>query len=792
MPKDKVERPPAGVEFPEDAEGKRSTMGVNKNAFAKAMGAADAKKAADIDNLEERKWRRAYQKNVVEQVRESAKSEKKALDIAQAGLDYLHTTMRFVRDGEPEVSLQEAMNKHTAKKFQTYEVQGKGEKVNKYTVQYKPYGKPGRLEELSGNALHKQIDTWVRNGTIEMSCGHAMSQVIDNPEWIDLSDTYFVLFGATSAMGPFYKLMDLGANVIAIDLDRKPIWERLLKDTRSRAGKLIFPVKAKPTSDSDDAIAEVAGCNLLTDTPEIRNWLEEVCPGKRLVCMGLAYLDGALFVKVSMAMDAIIKSLIEKRGAAFITPAYLCTPTDAHLCTSSSVVASKTNMIRTPGWQKLLKPLCDNIGRPMKKNVEQPLLDDAGNPIEGLQVVDCIIPEQGPNYILAKRLQHWRAIVSRNKGCTVSSNVAPSTATASVLSNVLFALGYKGMSSFRPMEITYQETSNAVMASLLIRDIRDPSAAANPKTYLRNPLNLFTDNAWHGGCWRTAWKFSSLGAPALIGYVFFAFINQPYLLGYNLYQTYGWGQALTQVLPHVLSGDRSGLWPLVGAQITFFQHLGMMEVVHAVIGCVPASPALTFLQIFSRFLVCSLLNTTMNSSSPVTQDTTWIPIMLSAWCIADFTRYVFYSVGLLRDIITNAKGLLVAMKIIKAGSVEKADDYVFTHPFPLVWLRYSLFYLLYPSGVLGELMCIWMTRDAAMGIATVADPPNTTSGLLFRLLQFSFGNLGLLSSTTRYMGFMLLCYIGGLPPLFMSLVATRKKVLGAPKAKKSSQKDKQA
>jgi hypothetical protein len=241
----------------------------------------------------------------------------------------------------------------------------------------------------------------------------------------------------------------------------------------------------------------------------------------------------------------------------------------------------------------------------MRKNVEKPLVDSEGNEMPGLHVIDCIVPEQGPNYILAKRLQHWRAIVSRDKGCTVSSNVAPSTATASVLSNVLFALGYKGMSSFRPMEITYQETSNSVMASLLIRDIRDPTSAANPDTPLKNPLSLFTDGAWHGGCWRTGYKFASLGAPALIGYVFSAFVIAPYLLGYNLYQSYGWGQSLFHVIPLLLSGgDRIGLWKNIGPTVSYFQHLGIMEVAHAAVGLTKSSPALTFMQIFSRFLVC--------------------------------------------------------------------------------------------------------------------------------------------------------------------------------------------
>merc|ERR1719216_596116 len=105
----------------------------------------------------------------------------------------------------------------------------------------------------------------------------------------------------------------------------------------------------------------------------------------------------------------------------------------------------------------MLAPLFAQVGMPLKKNVEKPIVDEDGNPIDGLHVVDCIIPEQGPNYILAKRLQHWRAMVSRAAGVLVSSNVAPSTATASVLSNVLFALSYKGMPSMRPMEITYQE-----------------------------------------------------------------------------------------------------------------------------------------------------------------------------------------------------------------------------------------------------------------------------------------------------------------------------------------------
>merc|ERR1719305_2154928 len=102
------------------------------------------------------------------------------------------------------------------------------------------------------------------------------------------------------------------------------------------------------------------------------------------------------------------------------------------------------------------------------------------------------------------------------------------------------------------------------MASLLIRDIRDPTASANPATPLKSPLSLFTDNSFHGGCWRTGWKFAAMGAPALLGYVFFAFVATPYLFLYNLYQSYGWGSALIAVLT---TADRSTLWSQVGADL---------------------------------------------------------------------------------------------------------------------------------------------------------------------------------------------------------------------------------
>merc|ERR1719343_1384466 len=128
----------------------------------------------------------------------------------------------------------------------------------------------------------------------------------------------------------------------------------------------------------------------------------------------------------------------------------------------------------------------------------------------GLKFVDAVVCDQGPNYILAKRLQHWRAVVAHADGHIASSNVSPSTATSSVMSNASFAAAYGGMHIFRPMEVVYQELSLSVMGALLIHDLRNPQSAAQPSTPLAHPLCLFQATGFHGGIWRCAYTISTI------------------------------------------------------------------------------------------------------------------------------------------------------------------------------------------------------------------------------------------------------------------------------------------
>ena len=63
---------------------------------------------------------------------------------------------------------------------------------------------------------------------------------------------------------------------------------------------MTFPLSkpAAEVGDSIDELAKHAGCNLFTHTPEIKNWIVGVAPGKDLVIGGYAYLDSAAHVQV--------------------------------------------------------------------------------------------------------------------------------------------------------------------------------------------------------------------------------------------------------------------------------------------------------------------------------------------------------------------------------------------------------------------------------------------------------------------------------------------------------------
>ena len=323
-------------------------------------------------------------------------------------------------------------------------------------------------------------------------------------------------------MGPFQTLMAMGANVVAIDINIPGVWERLFQTAQKSAGTFTFPLK-KPQSEctTPKDLAANAGCDLITQAPEIANWIISLFPDKQIVLGSYVYLDSALFVKVSVACDAIISKVCKARKDTAL--AMLGTPTDVYVIPDAARRAAMANhSLMNPKNLALLPAsvvgklvsLCVPGKRILVPNYGRGIKSADGK--DNFFLCEGITVPQGPNYILSKRMQQWRCVVARSEGHITSFNVAPSTRTISVIKNRTFRWAYDGMSFFPAVEIFDQETSNPVMTALLLADLNDSESAANPKTELRNPLEMFSKNAIHGGAWRMPYKFNSVGEIAVL------------------------------------------------------------------------------------------------------------------------------------------------------------------------------------------------------------------------------------------------------------------------------------
>ena len=384
--------PPRGLVWPvtetkADGEEVRSSTPTAKEILAAAIEAVNPELAEKVRS--EKKWRFGYVKHLINMVEAQCKSPEDALKVANAGINKAYTTFQFVsKDGKTTTSFASAMSAKNDTKFCTGFVKGElaPPKDKKLEIAYK--GK-----QISGDELKVQVNKWVEYGTIEPSAGEAILKCADNPKWVDLSNKYFVLLGAGSAMGPFEVLMSLGANVVAIDLDRPQIWKRLIERAKNSSGSITFPMtREQKDCVNDDEMYASSGCNLFTETPLIRDWLVDLYPGKPFTVGSYAYLNGALHVQVSLAMDAICRDLCERRKGTSLV--YLCTPTDLHLIPKEAHDAALSNY---KDYSK--RPFCMLMkllgGKKfLRKNVRDPVSGVGGE----FYYCNGISVAQGPNY----------------------------------------------------------------------------------------------------------------------------------------------------------------------------------------------------------------------------------------------------------------------------------------------------------------------------------------------------------------------------------------------------------
>ncbi len=478
-----------GVVFAADAEGNRSTSAVGRSVVADALRSVDPTGARAAEG--EANWRSGYVEHFRRLVEAGLASPQAPVDIARDGLASVGGRLR-VGGGVEDLPL--ADWPESGLKLDGAEVVGIGERVEELVLPY-------RGERLRGPGIRRRIEKWVEAGVVEPSVAEAIGLVLDNPEWLRLEGRTVVVLGAGSEMGPLPSLMRWGARVAAVDLDRPDIWKRVLTVAKEGAGTLLAPTPAG----RDGALDEVAGVDLLTEVPAVERWLGEL-PGP-LVLGNYVYADGATNLRLSVAVDELTTRL--RAGSDDLALAFLATPTDVFVVPGEAVEQSTRNYEDRPARSKAL-------GRPLRTLSGGRLLRRQYVAGTNPGINDSLVPQQGPNYALAKRVHRWRATTARHDGALVSMNVAPPTRTRSVVKNRALAAAYAGAHRFG-VEVFDPSTSNVLMAALLVHDLHTGGGTGVGEG--RHPWQDEAYAACHGGLWRTAYApRSALGLAAVLGY----------------------------------------------------------------------------------------------------------------------------------------------------------------------------------------------------------------------------------------------------------------------------------
>lgn len=153
-----------------------------------------------------------------------------------------------------------------------------------------------------------------------------------------------------------------------------------------------------------------------------------------------------------------------------------------------------------------------------------------------------------------------------------------------------------------------------------------------------------------------------------------------YLILYNLFSALGWAYLWLLIGQHFAAhGWEKGvptLYAAIEQPLKLVQTAALLEIVHAILRFVKSSPVITAIQVASRLAVLwGIVH-----YSPPSQTSVFFTLMSVSWSLVEVPRYSWY--------LTELLGL-------QSG--------------PLTYLRYSLFLVLYPTGITGECGSLWQS-----------------------------------------------------------------------------------
>ncbi|ESW28471.1 hypothetical protein PHAVU_003G289100 [Phaseolus vulgaris] len=216
---------------------------------------------------------------------------------------------------------------------------------------------------------------------------------------------------------------------------------------------------------------------------------------------------------------------------------------------------------------------------------------------------------------------------------------------------------------------------------------------------------------------------------------FFSLLRRLYLSLYNWTVLFGWCQVLYFVLKTLNESGHEHVYEAAEKPLLFAQTAAVLEILHGLVGLVRSPITATLPQISSRlFLVWGIL-----WSFPETRSHVLVTSLLISWSITEIIRYFFFGFK---------------------------ETFGFT-PSWLLWLRYSSFLVLYPTGISSEVGLIYIALPfiKASEKYCIRMPNKWNSS--FDYFYAAIAALGI--------------YVPGSPHMYTYMLAQRKKALSKSK-----------
>ncbi|KAG8138942.1 hypothetical protein E2320_001715 [Naja naja] len=184
-------------------------------------------------------------------------------------------------------------------------------------------------------------------------------------------------------------------------------------------------------------------------------------------------------------------------------------------------------------------------------------------------------------------------------------------------------------------------------------------------------------------------------------------VTTAWLIFYNITMTAGWlVLAIAMARFYMDKGTYKGLYKSIQKTLKFFQTFALLEIIHCAVGVVHTSVLVTGVQVSSRIFMVWFVTHSIKQI----QNEESVILFLVVWTVTEITRYSFYTFNMLNHLPYFIKWARWRMPCSLVSHCSEHAFYaclISKEEICFGSFPYNFFIILYPVGVVGELLTIY-------------------------------------------------------------------------------------